>query len=41
MTALFALAAASETGLGRQDNEDAAYVGRWLFRAIRGSMSFS
>ncbi len=32
MTALFALAAAaSETGLVRQDNEDAAYAGRWLF----------
>jgi PPM family protein phosphatase len=33
MTPAFALvaAAASETGLVRQNNEDAAYLGRWLF----------
>jgi len=38
MTALFALAAAaaSETGLVRQDNEDAAYAGRWLFAIADG-----
>jgi len=38
MTALFALAAAaaSETGLVRQDNEDAAYAGRWLFAVAGG-----
>ena len=38
MTALFALAAAaaSETGLVRQDNEDAAYAGRWLFAVADG-----
>jgi hypothetical protein len=37
-TALFALAAAagSETSLPRRDNEDPAFAGRWLFRAIRG-----
>jgi len=38
MTALFALAAAaaSETGLVRQNNEDAAYAGRWLFAVADG-----
>jgi serine/threonine protein phosphatase PrpC len=37
MTAAFALvAAASETGLVRQNNEDAAYSGRWLFAAADG-----
>lgn len=38
MTALFALAAtaASETGLVRQDYEDAAYAGRWLFAVADG-----
>ena len=37
MTALFALAAAaSEAGLVRQDNEDAAYAGRWLFAVADG-----
>jgi PPM family protein phosphatase len=38
MTALFALAAAaaSETGLVRQDNQDAAYAGRWLFAVADG-----
>ena len=39
MTALFALAAAAsepETGLVRQDNEDAAYAGRWLFAVADG-----
>jgi PPM family protein phosphatase len=38
MTAAFALvtAAASETGLVRQNNEDAAYSGRWLFAVADG-----
>lgn len=38
MTAPFALAAAaaSETGLIRQNNEDAAYAGRWLFAVADG-----
>jgi PPM family protein phosphatase len=38
MTAPFALvaAAASETGLVRQNNEDAAYSGRWLFAIADG-----
>ena len=38
MTAALALAAsaASETGLGRQNNEDAAYSGRWLFAVADG-----
>ena len=38
MTALLALAAAaaSETGLVRQDNEDVAYAGRWLFAVADG-----
>ena len=38
MTAPFALAAAaaSETGLVRQNNEDAAYSGRWLFAVADG-----
>ena len=38
MTAPFTLpaAAASETGLVRQDNEDAAYAGRWLFAVAGG-----
>ena len=38
MTALFTLAAAaaSETGLVRQNNEDAAYTGRWLFAVADG-----
>ncbi len=38
MTAPFALVAAavSETGLVRQDNEDAAYAGRWLFAVAGG-----
>jgi protein phosphatase len=29
-------AAASETGLARQNNEDAAYSGRWLFAVVDG-----
>ena len=29
-------AAASETGLVRQNNEDAAYSGRWLFAVADG-----
>ena len=38
MTAAFALvaAAASEIGLVRQNNEDAAYPGRWLFAVADG-----
>jgi protein phosphatase len=38
MTAAFALvaAAASETGLVRRNNEDAAYSGRWLFVVADG-----
>jgi PPM family protein phosphatase len=38
MTASFALvaAAASETGLVREHNEDAAYSGRWLFAVADG-----
>jgi len=38
MTAAFALvaAAASEMGLVRQNNEDAAYSGRWLFAVADG-----
>jgi protein phosphatase len=38
MTAAIALvaAAASETGLVRQNNEDAAYAGRWLFAVADG-----
>ena len=38
MTAAFALvaAAASETGLVRRNNEDAAYSGRWLFAVADG-----
>jgi protein phosphatase len=38
MTAALALAAsaASETGLGRQNNEDAVYSGRWLFAVADG-----
>ena len=38
MTAPFTLAAAaaSEIGLVRQDNEDAAYAGRWLFAVADG-----
>ena len=38
MTAAFALvaAAASETGLGGQNNEDAAYSGCWLFAVADG-----
>ena len=38
MTALFALAAAaaSGTGVARPGNEDAAYVGRWLFAVAGG-----
>jgi protein phosphatase len=38
MTAAFALvaAAASETGLVRHNNEDAAYSGRWLFAVADG-----
>jgi serine/threonine protein phosphatase PrpC len=38
MTALFALAAAatSETGLARQNNEDAAYAGHWLSAVADG-----
>jgi PPM family protein phosphatase len=38
MTAALALvaAAASETGLVRQNNEDAAYSGRWLFAVADG-----
>jgi PPM family protein phosphatase len=38
MAIAFALvvAAASETGLVRQNNEDAAYSGRWLFAVADG-----
>jgi serine/threonine protein phosphatase PrpC len=38
MTAVFAFvaAAASETGLVRRNNEDAAYLGRWLFAVADG-----
>jgi len=37
MTAPFTLAAAaSEIGLVWQDNEDAAYAGRWLFAVADG-----
>jgi PPM family protein phosphatase len=38
MTVAFALvaAAASETGLVRRNNEDAAYAGRWLFAVADG-----
>ena len=36
MTALSALAPATATGLVRQDNEDAAYGGHWLFAIADG-----
>ena len=38
MTPAFTLvaAAASETGFVRQNNEDAAYAGRWLFAVADG-----
>jgi PPM family protein phosphatase len=36
MTGLLTAAAASEVGLARQNNEDAAYSGRWLYAVADG-----